>query len=922
MREVGLTGNPENRWERLWQLFDAARDLPAGRPREAFVRERCGEDAALARELGELLAAGSREDSLLDRRDRGWLGPLANVATESDATAASGSTVGGWTLGRLLGEGGMGSVFLGERRGEGFTQRAAIKLLSSAAPTALLLQRFLVERGILARLEHPGIARMLDGGVGANGAPYLAMELVEGRPLTVASRENRATVEERLALFLEVCSAVEYAHRNLVVHRDLKPSNVMVDGAGRVKLLDFGIAKLLAPGSEVQEQPTLLRALTPQYAAPEQVTGDPITTATDVYALGVLLFELLAGRLPYALADQSPFTVEQAIVGAEPVRLPQAAAVDASRPEGTRLPRRLEGDLERIVQRAMAKEPERRYRSVAALADDLRRHLAGLPVEARGDSALYRVRKFARRHRIAVVLSALAITALIAALALALAQARRAEREAARAATEAELARTSRDFLASLFASADPNRAQGRVMTDREMLAAGVERIDRELTGRTELQLPLLAEIASVYLQLGEYEKAEPLARRVLAARISGEGDGSLGAARARRLLAEIRYQRNAFEEAAELDRVAGPRLGESRELDDRKQAIEARVGLAKSVFALGRYAEAAAWLERAAVDARESFGAESPTLLNVLTTRTSQLLNSGQTAEAAKSASETAALARRVEGLDAPATLTATLNEIVALSTLGRRDEARQALSGLPERLTRVLGAAHGETLLAIRLQARLAAYDGDFPEALAALERVVAALRAADQPQTMGYTLVQASNIALVAGEIARAEAFAREAMGIFVGMFGAEHGDAAFARSALGAALARRGALAEAQRELDAAAATEVATDLGTSDFHADTLERLGDLLLRQGRRRAAREKLEEALTIRRTNSPAGNLATGRTLTLLAAALDDSERGPRCEPLLAEAVTHLRAALGPAHPDRQTAERALAACSSKRP
>ena len=812
----------------------------------------------------------------------------------------------------------MGRVFLGERRGEGFTQRAAVKLLSAGVQESLLHQRFLAERGILARLEHPGIARMLDAGVADDGAPYLAMELVEGQTLTQACRLNRATVEERLALFLEVCSAVEYAHRNLVVHRDLEPSNVMVDGAGRVKLLDFGIAKLLAPGGEAPpSQPTLLRALTPQYAAPEQVTGGAITTATDVYALGVLLFELLAGRLPYALADQSPFTVEQAIVGAEPVRLPQAAVADASRPEGARLARRLAGDLERIVQRAMAKEPERRYSSVEALASDLHRHLQGRPVEARGDSPVYRMRKFVRRHRLALVLSAVAVAALMTALAVAVAQARRAEREAARASAEAEIAETSRAFLASLFASADPNRAQGRVMTDREMLAAGVERIDRELAGRPELQLPLLAEIASVYLQLGEYEKAEPLARRVLEARLSSTGDDSLESARARRLLAEIRYQRNAFDEAAELERRAGPRLGESTDRKDTEKAIESRVGLAKAVFALGRYAEAAAWIERAAVDAREQFGVESPILLHVLTTRTSQLLNSGQTAEAAESARETAALARQIEGADAPLTLTATLNEVVALSTLGRREEARRALAGLPERLTRVLGADHGETLLSIRLQARLAAYEGDFAVAQAALDRVAATLRAADQPQTLGYTLVQASNIALVAGETARAEALAREAVGIFTGLFGTAHGDTAFARSALGSALARRGAFVDAQRELEAASATEAATELGASDFHADTLERQGDLLLRQGRRGAAQAKLEMALAIRRTNSPEGNLATGRTLTLLVAALDEPGHADRCQPLLSEAVRLLGAALGPAHPDRQAAERALAAC-----
>lgn len=359
-----------------------------------------------------MLAASAGGDSLLDRSDRSWIEPLVESSRGPLPPLPSGSTVGPWTLGRLLGEGGMGSVFLGERRGEGFTQRAAIKLLPAGAHPPALHQRFLAERGILARLEHPGIARMLDGGVADDGRPYLAMELIEGRTVTAACRNERATVERRLALFLEVCAAVEHAHRNRVVHRDLKPSNVMVDLDGRVKLLDFGIAKLLAPEGTGSESPTLLRALTPQYAAPEQATGGEIAPATDVYALGILLYELLAGRPPVSRGDGVPFTVERALAGAEPLPLSLAAVVDDARPEGEALRRRLAGDLERIVERAMARDPARRYPSATALADDLRRHLAGEAVDARGGARLYRAGRFLRRHRWAAVAAACALLTL------------------------------------------------------------------------------------------------------------------------------------------------------------------------------------------------------------------------------------------------------------------------------------------------------------------------------------------------------------------------------------------------------------------------------------------------------------------------------------------------------------------------------
>lgn len=366
----------------------------------------------MRRELAELLAASAGGDSLLDRSDRSWIEPLIESSTGALPPLPSGSTVGPWTLGRLLGEGGMGSVFLGERRGEGFTQRAAIKMLPGGAQPTALHQRFLAERGILARLEHPGIARMLDGGVAADGRPYLAMELVEGRTITAACRAERATVERRLELFLEVCAAVEHSHRNRVIHRDLKPSNVLVDPDGRVKLLDFGIAKLLTPDHAEADPPTLLRPLTPQYAAPEQATGGDITPATDVYALGVLLHELLAGQLPRSSRDDAPFTVERALAGAEPVALSRSALADDSRPEGDALARRLAGDLDCIVERAMARDPARRYASVSALAADLRRHLAGEAVEARDGARLYRAGRILLRHRWAAVAAACAIVAL------------------------------------------------------------------------------------------------------------------------------------------------------------------------------------------------------------------------------------------------------------------------------------------------------------------------------------------------------------------------------------------------------------------------------------------------------------------------------------------------------------------------------
>lgn len=397
------------RWQAVSARLDELLALDSAAARATRLARLREDDPALAAELAELVAASEAPDPLLDA-ERAVLGEALSPAP---GAAAPPARIGPWRVTGVLGAGGMGAVYAAERQGEGFVQRAAVKVLAAGSPHGPLHERFLAERGILARLEHPGIARMLDAGVAADGTPYLAMELVEGETLTEACRTRRASVEERLAHFLDVCAAVEHAHRNLVVHRDLKPSNVMVDREGRVKLLDFGIAKLLETEECAAAAPTLLRAMTPQYAAPEQAAGGATTPATDVYALGALLHELLAGVPPREAGGESPFTVERALAGATAAPLARAARNDASRPEGERLARRLEGDLERIVAHAMAREPERRYPSAGELAEDLRRHLDGRPVAARGGAAAYRLRRWAGRHRLALAASALGLAVVV-----------------------------------------------------------------------------------------------------------------------------------------------------------------------------------------------------------------------------------------------------------------------------------------------------------------------------------------------------------------------------------------------------------------------------------------------------------------------------------------------------------------------------
>ncbi|MEM0964409.1 MAG: serine/threonine-protein kinase, partial [Bacteroidota bacterium] len=420
-----------------------------------------------------------------------------------------------------VGRGGMGTVYRAERSDGLFEQTVALKVVKRGMDTDAVLRRFEAERRILGRLEHPGIARVLDGGQTEDGRPWLAMEFVDGVPITDYADDHRLGVDARTDLFRQVCDAVGYAHRQLVVHRDLKPSNVLVTADGRVKLLDFGIAKLIGVEGEATQtaltQPGHV-VLTPAYAAPEQILGAPISTAFDVYALGVLLYEMLSGQRPHALEDARPGSLQRMATAAAPPR-PSTAVGAVQATHGTppeRVRRQLVGDLDTICLAALRKEPERRYASVDALADDLRRYREGLPVQARPDTAGYRARKFIRRHRASLAAGAasLAIISVVTVLAFI-----RVGAERDRAETEAQTATEVSDFLAGLFTGADPAQTSGADATARQLLAAGTARVREDLDGQPEVQSRMLHTIGTVYARLDEYTAAEDALNDALALR-------------------------------------------------------------------------------------------------------------------------------------------------------------------------------------------------------------------------------------------------------------------------------------------------------------------------------------------------------------------------------------------------------------------
>jgi tetratricopeptide (TPR) repeat protein/tRNA A-37 threonylcarbamoyl transferase component Bud32 len=415
------------RWRRVKEIFAAASEMDPARV-EAYLDEACAGDAPLRAEVASLLGAHTAEDAIVDRP------AAAHAARDLLGTGEDrwlGRRIGAYEITALLGHGGMGEVYRARRVDAEYEKEVAIKLVPGGFHATHVLQRFRAERQILAGLDHPNIARLIDGGMTDDGAPYLVMELVEGEPLDRFAAERGLGLRDRLSLFLAVCAAVSYAHQRLVVHRDLKPGNVLVTAAGTVKLLDFGIAKLLQPaGAESTAAPTatLMRTLTPGFSSPEQILGRTITTSSDVYSLGVVLYVLLTGRSPYRRALENAEDAIREVCDTEPLR-PSAAVAETARADGEPLGR----DLDAIILCALRKEPERRYATVDQFAADIRCYLDGRPVLARGEDLSYRAGKFIRRHRLEVGAAAALVVTLVAATVFSLREARVADAERARA---------------------------------------------------------------------------------------------------------------------------------------------------------------------------------------------------------------------------------------------------------------------------------------------------------------------------------------------------------------------------------------------------------------------------------------------------------------------------------------------------------
>lgn len=612
-------------WEKIKSLFQEAVELSPERI-EAFLNENCGDDAALREELESLIEAYKRSGDFLE------IPPLQSGGINNDKAPSDpfiGIRVGKYSIEQKIGEGGMAIVYSASRVDEQFTRRVAIKLIKRGMDTDEIIRRFKFEQQTLAGLNHPNIAKIFDGGTTESGLPYFVMELVEGERIEKYCSNESLTITERLDLFLKVCSAIQYAHQNLVVHRDIKPGNIFVTKDGTPKLLDFGIAKLLDPSSA---QATILtrtglRFMTLEYASPEQLKGRRITTATDIYSLGVVLYELLTGSYPYKFDNSLPSEIERVVCTTEPekpstaVRRLKEKRIEAGREgefqsEGSlksedknyeKIKKRLTGDIDNIVLKAMQKEPERRYSSVEQFSEDIRRYLVGLPVVARGNSLAYRSRKFFQRHKTSVIASFVILMILLGGSIEIIHQSHIAASERDIAQTEMTKEKKINDFLQNMLSSADPYE-QGKDVKVVEVLGNAVKQLNSGLKTQPEIKAELETTIGLTYQNLGVYDKAQSLLKRALEIRQKLHGKDNEETAESIKNLATILDYDGNFQQSAKLYKEA-IRILEGFKTPNQAALAEALNDYGTLLIELGSYDSAIVCFRRALFIHKKTFG-------------------------------------------------------------------------------------------------------------------------------------------------------------------------------------------------------------------------------------------------------------------------------------------------------------------------
>jgi len=864
------------RLQEILRIFEEAAQEPQAE-RAAFVARACGDDTEARKAVEEMLDADARNTSFLDE-------PVIKHEEESDGSGAKasrselhGRTIGPYRLLQRIGQGGMGAVYLAVRDDKAFTRRVVIKLVRAGMESEDLNRRLEIERQILAGLDHPNIARIYDGGTTEEGLPYFVMEYIDGERIDTYCDRNRLSVHERIGLFMKICSAVQSAHQNLVVHRDLKPSNIMVTAEGEPKLLDFGIAKLLNPemiGSQVEPTVTWNRMLTPHYASPEQMRGQMITTASDVYSLGVLLYQLLTGLLPFRFADRSPREIERIFAEQEPER---PSLVADGRRSGTRvgsedgttedaahqrsstpreLARQLGGDLDSILLKTLREAPRQRYASVSHLAEDLQRHLDGLPVRARQGNWSYKAGKFVRRNRRAVTLAALFVGFVLAVSAVMAVMLKRVAYQRDQVTVERNLAREERDraelerrkkevfleWILELFRNSDPrvsDEDHARV-TVRQVLDRSAGTIAQEGSENPDLQAELLMAIGVIYGNLGLYAPATEQIDKALKIRQALFGDKNVDVARTEGALAMILREqgKGELERAVELAAGATGKLAGlvGRSHPEYLAALNAHV----SALCYSSDYRTAEPLAQEAVILSRKLGTSDRQLAFAINNLSTAKLALGEYSAAADLYSQSLELRRSLYGSTSVWLVGPLRNLGIARRQLGQLEAASAAYREALSIQEQVLGEDHLDLFPTYFNLARLEQARGRFDEAVSLFDRSAEIRRQIGRENDSNLLLInlRQEEVRIERGEARDAERRLRVLLAHW-GKLRAAADDPLLAtgESLLGLAMSRGGAGDEAEKLL--VGSFEKLLVRGRHRHQREALERLGQHLEKHGR-----------------------------------------------------------------------------------
>jgi len=816
------------RWKRVQELFHDAADLPPSE-QKSFLHAACGDDPDLIGDVLAMLHEDAEGGSLLDQD----LAQIAHQTLAADPALPGPAQFGPYRVQRLLGEGGMGVVYLAERADLG--SLVAIKVLRDAWLSPARRERFASEQQTLAQLNHPSIARLYDADTLVDGTPWFVMEYVDGVPLTDYCLRNQCSIQQRLLLFRAVCEAVEYAHQHAVIHRDLKPSNILVKSDGTVRLLDFGIAKQIesldAPTDQTR---TGLRLMTPAYASPEQIRGERVGIHTDVYSLGVILYELLAGRLPHDVANLTPGEAATLIVQRQPAK-PSTSALNSANTAAW-------ADLDVLCLTAMHKDPERRYRSVEALVRDVDHYLKGQPLEARPDSLRYRAGKFIRRNRRPVVAAGLAFALVIGLIVFFTVRL-----TVARNVAISEAARTQRiqQFMLNLFQGGDEAAGPSDDLRVVTLLDRGVQEA-RSLDGEKDVQAELYQTLGGIYEKLGKFDQADSLMQSALQQRKALFGADSHEVAESLTSLSLLRGEQAKLDQAEQLARqglamsqrhlpanhpavaratfAVGKALEGRGEYDqaiqllDQAASLQSTPGasapdlaatlseLANCYFYAGRY-DLSDSLNRRVLDMQHQlYGDRHPLVADTLINLGAIQFQLGNYPEAEKFSRQALDVVQSWYGKDHPETADTMTILAQALTFQKRYDEASALLHQSLAILERTYGPVHPRVAFALNELGNVAKRQGKLDDAEADFTREVNIYRAVyhDKHYLICVAMSNLGGIYADRGEFARAEPLFRDALQRYSTLVAPDHINVAIARIRLGNALAGQGRYAEAEKE----------------------------------------------------------------------------------------------------------------------